>query len=148
MARPYETVLIFDSALEEGQLEEKLDRFRNILHPDDAGEPVSVVLWGKRKLAYPIGKKEQGIYAILRYNAEVPALTEFERIAKLDEQVLRLLTIVHPVGPLAAPNVSASSAEAPAVEAAPEEIVTAASPPDAPVADDVAEPATEEAGTA
>ncbi|MFN2383414.1 MAG: 30S ribosomal protein S6 [Gemmatimonadota bacterium] len=146
MARPYETILIFDSALEEGQLEEKLDRFRNILQID-GGEPVSIVPWGKRKLAYPIGKKEQGIYAILRYNAEVPALTEFERIAKLDEQVLRQLTIVHPVGPLAAPNVAAPSAETPTAEVAPEELVTEAPPLEESTAD-VAEPATEEAGTA
>lgn len=98
MARPYETVLIFDSALEEGQLEEKLDRFRKILQTD-AGEPVSVVHWGKRKLAYPIDKKEQGIYAILRYETEPSALTEFERIMRLDEQVLRQLTVVDPIVP-------------------------------------------------
>ena len=95
MARPYETVLIFDSSLEESSIEEKIDRFKRIL---SAEEPAGVqsTNWGRRKLAYPIGKKEQGVYAILRYQADAAALAEFERVARLDEQILRHLTVVNP----------------------------------------------------
>jgi small subunit ribosomal protein S6 len=93
--RPYETVFIFDSSLAEPELEEKIERFRRILS-EGGGDSVQVVHWGKRKLAYPIGKKEQGVYVILRYQSAPDALNELERVARLDEQILRHLTIVNP----------------------------------------------------
>lgn len=111
MPRPYETILIFDSALEESQVEEKLDRLkRALMNGEGAADPnaVAVTHWGKRKLAYPIQKKEQGIYVILRYQTEPARLNEFERLARLDEQVLRQLTVVDPVEPRTAPATSKS----------------------------------------
>lgn len=96
MARSYETVMIFDSTLEEDAIEQRLSRFKSALVPD-AADSVHVRSWGKRKLAYPIGKKEQGVYMILRYETDPDHLLEFERLAKLDEQVLRQLTIVDPI---------------------------------------------------
>ena len=104
MARPYETVLIFDSSLDDPSVEEKIDRFKRILSSDDP-TVVQTTNWGRRKLAYPIGKKEQGVYAILRYQAERDALAEFERVARLDEQILRHLTVVNP------PEASVAGAE-------------------------------------
>ncbi len=95
MQRSYETVLIFDSTLDESVLEQKLGRLQGALV--DNVESMTVTQWGTRKLAYPIGKKEQGIYVILRYDTEPDRLVEFERLAKLDEQVLRQLTIVDPI---------------------------------------------------
>lgn len=110
MPRPYETVLIFDSSLDETQLGEKVERLRRILSGD--GQPaVTVTQWGKRKLAYPIGKREQGIYVILRFETETASLNEFERVARLDEQILRHLTIVNPPE---AHVVGAEAARAPA----------------------------------
>jgi small subunit ribosomal protein S6 len=105
--RPYETVLIFDSSLDETQLGEKVERLQRIL-AGDGQAAVQVVHWGKRKLAYTIGKREQGIYVILRYETDTASLNEFERVARIDEQILRHLTIVNPpeahvVGAEAAP---------------------------------------------
>ena len=107
MPRPYETVLIFDSSLDETQLGEKVERLQRILSGDGQAA-VTVAHWGKRKLAYPIGKREQGIYVILRFETDTASLNEFERVARLDEQILRHLTIVNPpeahvVGAAAAP---------------------------------------------
>lgn len=95
MPRAYETVLILESTLDDTQVEEKINRYSTVLTGAE-GEPASITHWGRRKLAYPIQKKEQGIYAVLRYSAEPTALNEFERLAKLDEQVLRQLTVVNP----------------------------------------------------
>ena len=100
--RPYETVIIFDSALEDAQVQEKIQRLSSLVAPN-GGDSVQVDVWGKRKLAYPIDKKEQGIYAVLRYETEPSALTEFERIMRLDEQVLRQLTVVDPIVPTPPP---------------------------------------------
>lgn len=102
VARPYETVIIFDSALEDAQVQEKIQRLTSLVAPN-GGDTVKVDVWGKRKLAYPIDKKEQGIYAVLRYETEPSALTEFERVMRLDEQVLRQLTVVDPIVPTAPP---------------------------------------------
>ncbi len=102
MARPYETVLILDSSLDESQVEEKIARLRRAI--GDGGDgAVNVTHLGKRKLAYPIGKKEQGIYVILRYETEPDRLTELERLARIDDQVLRHLTVVDPVEPAEPP---------------------------------------------
>lgn len=109
MPRSYETVLIFDSSLEDPQVEEKLDRFKRALSNGESA--VAITNWGKRKLAYPIRKKEQGIYVILRYTTEPGRLTEFERLARLDEQVLRQLTVVNPVEPRAEPPTEQTRAE-------------------------------------
>jgi small subunit ribosomal protein S6 len=93
--RPYETVLIFDSSLDETQLGEKVDRLQRILS-GDRKDAVQIANWGKRKLAYPIDKREQGTYVVLRYESDPPSLNEFERVARLDEQILRHLTVVNP----------------------------------------------------
>lgn len=118
MQRTYETVLIFDSTLDESVLEQKLSRLQGAL-VDDADESMTVTKWGTRKLAYPIGKKEQGTYIILRYDTEPDRLVEFERLAKLDEQVLRQLTIVDPIDstvePAAAPIEHAATMSEPAL---------------------------------
>lgn len=100
MARPYETVLILDSSLDEAQVEEKLARLKRAIDGGEDGA-VTVTHWGKRKLAYPIGRKEQGLYVILRYETDPERLTELERLARIDEQILRHLTVVDPVEPAA-----------------------------------------------
>jgi ribosomal protein S6 len=53
MVRPYEVVYIFDSALEEPAINERLARFHSLIQQQGA-EPPQVNHWGKRTLAYPI----------------------------------------------------------------------------------------------
>lgn len=120
MPRSYETVLILDSVLDESQVEEKLTRFKRTIDGQD-GSAVRVDLWGRRKLAYPIQKKEQGIYVVLRYETEPDKLTEFERLTRLDEQVLRQLTVVDPIEPPAPAAAAAPGAATPATATTREE---------------------------
>lgn len=107
MSRTYESVVIFDSTLAESQVEDRVERFKGILS-GDGSSAFEVDHWGKRKLAYPIQKNEQGIYAVLRYEAEPDEVKEFDRIARLDEMVLRHLTVVNPPQ---APGSTAETAE-------------------------------------
>lgn len=93
MPRPYEAVYIFDSALEETAINEKLTRFHGLL-PQASGEPVKVNHWGKRTLAYPIRKRDTGYYVVANFEAAPGQLPEFERAIKLDEGVLRHLLVV------------------------------------------------------
>src|SRR6266705_2602919 len=84
MARRYETVYIFDPALEEPAINEKLEKFPAQLTRDGKGTVANVAHWGKRTLAYPIKKKDSGAYVVAQYEPAV----------KLDEGVLRFLVVV------------------------------------------------------
>jgi small subunit ribosomal protein S6 len=97
MPRPYEAVYVFDSALEDTAVNEKLTRFHDLL--GTSGE-MKIDHWGRRQLAYPIGRKENGYYVIARFDAETAGLPEYERAIKLDESVIRHLITVfeHEVG--------------------------------------------------
>ncbi len=104
MTRPYELVYIFDSALEETQINERLERFHSLLKSPETPEPVtSTNHWGKRTLAYSIQGKSVGYYVVVQFDAQPDALGELERQLKLDESVLRYLIVLNdgpaPVAP-------------------------------------------------
>jgi small subunit ribosomal protein S6 len=94
MTRQYEVVYIFDSALEEPAINERLERFHSLIQQPGADAP-QVNHWGKRTLAYPIKKHETGYYVVAKFDAEGTALPEFERAIKLDDGVLRFLVVVN-----------------------------------------------------
>jgi len=93
MARRYETVYIFDTALETPAINEKLERFHTLLTKDGKGTVTTSNHWGKRSLAYPIKKKETGYYVVTQFEAAGEVLPEYERAVKLDESVLRYLVV-------------------------------------------------------
>ena len=96
MTRKYEIVYIFDSALEETQVNERLERFHDLLKDDAHPTPVSDSNhWGRRTLAYPIRNKEVGYYVVTQFATAPERLPEFERALKLDDQVLRHLVVVN-----------------------------------------------------
>jgi small subunit ribosomal protein S6 len=95
MSRQYEVVYIFDSALEEAQVNEHLQRFHALLKHPAAGDTVrNLEHWGKRTLAYPIKRRETGYYVVAKLETDPTALPEFERAIRLDESVLRHLVVI------------------------------------------------------
>ena len=92
MLRQYEAVYIFDAGLEDTAINERLDRVHALL-----GSPADMRIdhWGRRQLAYPIGRKEQGYYVVARFSADTSLLPEYERAMKLDEGMLRYLVTLH-----------------------------------------------------
>jgi small subunit ribosomal protein S6 len=95
MTRQYEVVYIFDSALEETAINERLERFHGLIAQGDDATAPDVNHWGKRTLAYPIKKHETGYYVIAKVETDPTALPEFERAIKLDEGVLRHLVVAN-----------------------------------------------------
>jgi len=89
VTRHYEVVYIFDSALDEAAVNERLARFHTLL----PGTTPNVNHWGKRTLAYALKRHETGYYVVTQFEAEPTALPEFERAVKLEEGVLRHLTV-------------------------------------------------------
>ncbi len=92
MSREYEAVYIFDSALEDAAIAEKIEKHHGLL---SLQEPATLDHWGRRQLAYKIKNKEAGYYVVARFNAEGKALPEFERALKLDGGILRYLISLH-----------------------------------------------------
>jgi len=90
--RRYEAVYIFDSALEDTTIAEKLEKLQGLLN---LAEPATIEHWGRRQLAYKIGRHENGYYVISNFTAAPAVLPEFERALKLDEGVVRYLVTLY-----------------------------------------------------
>ena len=114
MTRRYETVYIFDSALEEPAINDKLQRFHGLVTRDGKGTVSSTSHWGKRTLAYPIKKKDTGYYVVAQFETAGDLLPEYERAVKLDESVLRYLLVLNegePPKPMPTPAPAAEEDE-------------------------------------
>ena len=94
MSRRYETVYIFDSVLEEPAINEKLTRFHALLTKDGKGTITNVSHWGKRTMTFKIKKRDTGYYVVAQFETAGELLPEYERAVKLDEGVLRYLTVL------------------------------------------------------
>jgi small subunit ribosomal protein S6 len=88
----YETLTVFHPDLGETGSKELAARVRAILEGGKA-EITKVDEWGMRELAYSIRKQRRGIYVLLEYKAEPPTVLELERQLKLNDQVLRFITV-------------------------------------------------------
>lgn len=92
--RLYEVVYILDPALLEDAATAKLEKF-HALATSQGGEVTAVDHWGVRQLAYPIKKLGSGYYVVAQFTANSEALPEFERLLKLDEEVVRYLLVLN-----------------------------------------------------
>jgi len=86
--RRYEVMVILDPDLEERTIAPSLDQFLGVIR-QDGGTVEKVDVWGRRRLAYEIKHKVEGIYAVLDLSAEPAAVKELDRQLNLNEAVLR-----------------------------------------------------------
>jgi small subunit ribosomal protein S6 len=86
--RHYELMVILDPDLEERTVAPSLDKFLNVIR-QGGGTVDNVDVWGRRRLAYDINKKSEGIYAVVNMNAEPAVAQELDRQLGLNEAVLR-----------------------------------------------------------
>ncbi|NBU32116.1 MAG: 30S ribosomal protein S6 [Actinobacteria bacterium] len=90
--RHYEVVVILDPELEERTVAPSLDTFLNVVK-NDGGTVHNVDVWGRRRMAYEINKKGDGIYALLDIDCTPAAVSELDRQLSLNESVLRTKVI-------------------------------------------------------
>jgi len=88
----YETTIIIDSILKPDDVRGLKDRICNFIS-NNGGEIVKVEEWGKRRLAYEINKKQYGFYEHVRFTAPSALVGLLEREYRLNESVLRYLTV-------------------------------------------------------
>jgi small subunit ribosomal protein S6 len=84
----YELMVILDPEIDERTVAPSLDKFLNVIR-NDGGTVDSVDIWGRRRLAYEINKKSEGIYAVVQLTANASATVELDRQLKLSEAVMR-----------------------------------------------------------
>ncbi len=86
--RPYELMVIIDPDVDERTVEPSLQKFLNVI-TNDGGTIEKVDIWGRRRLAYDIQKKSEGIYAVVNFTAEPATSQELDRVLGLNETILR-----------------------------------------------------------
>jgi small subunit ribosomal protein S6 len=90
----YETTFILEPGFDEGRINEEIERVSQWIK-DLGGEVLEVQRWGKKRLAYEIEKKRDGIYTLMLYQAGGATVKELERRLRLNESVMRVLTVLH-----------------------------------------------------
>ena len=84
----YELMVILDPEVEERTIAPSLEKFLNVIR-NDGGTVENVDIWGRRRLAYEIDKKAEGIYAVVNFTAAPASTAELDRQLKLSEAVMR-----------------------------------------------------------
>ena len=88
----YESVIIGRQDLTSGQFETLIEKFIEVIK-SFKGEVKKKENWGIRNLAYKINKNRKGHYMLLNIDGPAEAIQEYERLMRLDEDIIRFLTI-------------------------------------------------------
>ncbi|ASS74343.1 30S ribosomal protein S6 [Tumebacillus algifaecis] len=91
--RAYETMLVLKADLEEETRDALIAKYEGIV-AKEGGTVQQSTKYGKRKLAYEINKNREGFYVLLNFEANNTTPAELERLMKIDDNVLRYLTVV------------------------------------------------------
>jgi len=87
----YEVMFIIDSVLEDDKKEASIETVKEIIAAD--GEVGKVDVWGMRKLAYPINKKNDGYYVLIEFTGSTELPKELDRRLRISDHVIRHIII-------------------------------------------------------
>lgn len=88
----YESAVLINAALEDDQIRAIISHIKELISSND-GEITDVEEWGRRRLAYMIKRSKIGYYIIFQFNAYPQIISSLEKFYKLDENILRYLSI-------------------------------------------------------
>lgn len=91
--RAYEAVFIFDPELSEDALVQLKERIVKIINSN--GNLLGMNVWGKRRLAYPINKKLEGVYYIFEFMGDSTLPRELKRLTTITESIMRSMIVVN-----------------------------------------------------
>ena len=115
----YESMFVVDVTDGEDAVKASVEKFVGLIN-SNAETVYEVNEWGKRRLAYPINDKPEGYYVVVTFKGQPSFPAEFERLCKIDENILRSIVIRLENEPVAkAAEVAPETVEAPVVEEAP-----------------------------
>jgi ribosomal protein S6 len=87
----YEVMFIIEAALEEDKKEAAIEMVKEVISAD--GEVGKINVWGNRKLAYPINKKNEGYYAVIEFTGSADLPKELDRRLKISDSIIRHIII-------------------------------------------------------
>jgi small subunit ribosomal protein S6 len=90
--RPYEVMVIFDPDTEERSVQPTLEQYLKVI-TKGGGSVDNLDIWGRRRLAYEIQKKSEGIYAVINVTAQPDDVKELDRQFKINESIMRVKVI-------------------------------------------------------
>jgi small subunit ribosomal protein S6 len=133
----YEILLLLDPEQAKTRQDDIVARTRDLVEKG-GGAWHSHDAWGRRRLAYPIAHKEEGVYHLVVFDAEAATLDEISRVLKIDDAVLRHMATRHIAGSrTSAPRDDAAApVAAPAETTAPETTAPETTAPEATISED------------
>ncbi|ENQ3106859.1 30S ribosomal protein S6 [Bacillus cereus] len=90
--KKYEIMYIIRPNMEEEAQKALVERFAGVL-TENGAEIINTKDWGKRRLAYEINDLREGFYMILNVNSNSEAVKEFDRLAKINENIIRHIVV-------------------------------------------------------
>ncbi len=129
--RRYETIVITNADSPDEEIQGIIDRYKAIIE-GRKGLVVKIDKWGKRKLAYEIKKVSRGYYILFDYAGKAEAVDELERNLKIDEKILKFMTVKidDDVDPVALEKEMTAPSEAEKAEPQPIKIISEANAPE------------------
>ncbi len=88
----YETIFMTEPTLQEEEIEEWIKTYEQLV-TGAGGKVLKIERWGKRRLAYPVGRKEEGIYVLMVVECPATLVKEIERRYRMNDRILRHLTV-------------------------------------------------------
>ncbi|MDR1135157.1 MAG: 30S ribosomal protein S6 [Clostridiales Family XIII bacterium] len=87
----YEIMFVIAAALEDEKKESMIETVKEII--SNGGEVLKTDVWGMRKLAYPIEKKNEGYYVVVEFNAPADLPKELDRRLRISDNIIRHMIV-------------------------------------------------------
>ena len=87
----YETIFIINTVAEETKIKELIEKFSALINSN--GKVESVDEWGKKRLAYPVNKQNEGYYVLINFEAKPELIAELERVYRITDGIMKFITV-------------------------------------------------------
>ena len=91
MQNNYESIIIINSTLEEAQIKDTVTKVTDLISAH--GKLESTEEWGKKRLAYPIAKQNEGYYVLINFSSNPDFIEELERVYNITDEVIKHIIV-------------------------------------------------------